>query len=222
MKLSEHLMTAESPDIYEMFKTELVQFISQTEPRHAHLYNWLEFYDQRRSGWSNAFRNPELQQSNKGEAGNSHYSAVTHLTGLTLDLGVKCMVAEMHVYAGCRRGITTGQYKGGSGPTRVKMDEKLVQECFDRIQNTQLTSENATVFVAELLDKIGLNKSQNVTESTEGPISEEEPMSKQTSVLQTHKFLADQIQARTNVRIDSPKFINTPHKKIVKKNEIFL
>ena len=217
MKLSEHLMTAESPDIYEMFKTELVQFISQTEPRHAHLYNWLEFYDQRRSGWSNAFRNPELPQSNKGEAGNSHYSAVTHLTGLTLDLGVKCMVAEMHVYAGCRRGITTGQYKGRSGPTRVKMDEKLVQECFDRIQNTQLTSENATVFVAELLDKIGLKKSQNVTESTEGHISEEEPMSKQTSVLQTHKFLADQIQARTNVRIDSPKFINAPHKKIGKK-----
>ena len=48
-----------------------------------------------------------------GEAGNAHYSAVTHLTGLPLDLGVKCMIAEYHVYAGCRRGIVNGQYRGG-------------------------------------------------------------------------------------------------------------
>ena len=172
------------------------------------MYNWLEFYDQRRTGWAKGFRNPELPKTNKGESGNSRYSAVTYLTGLTLDLGVKCMVAEMHVYAGCRRGITTGQYKGGNGPTRVNMNAKLVQETFNRISNTPLTSKDSVQFVADVLVKIGLKENVDVTEN------EEVPMSKQRSVLQTHKFLADQIQAKAVARIESPKFINAPHKKL--------
>ena len=85
MKLAESLMNAETPDIYKMFKDELLKFISESEQRYSHLYNWLEFYDNRRSGWSRAFRNPELPKTNKGESGNAHYSAVTHLTGMTLD-----------------------------------------------------------------------------------------------------------------------------------------
>ena len=204
-------MNAETPKVYDLFKKELLEFISQTEQRHAHLYNWLEFYDQRRTGWAKAFRNPELPKTNKGESGNSRYSAVTHLTGLPLDLGVKCTVAEMHVYAGCRREITTGQYKGGNGPTQVNMNAKLVQETFNRISNTPLTSRDSVEFVADVLVKIGLKENVDVTEN------EEVPMSKQRSVLQTHKFLADQIQAKAVARIESPKFINAPHKKIMKR-----
>ena len=203
MKLSLNLMIAESPEIYDLFKKEMLEFISQTEQRYSYLYNWLEFYDQRKTGWANAFRNPELPQSNKGEAGNAHYSAVTHLTALTLDLGVKCMMAEMTVYAGCKREITTGQYKGGNGPTRVKMNEKLLKETFQRIENTPLTSEAASALVRDVLEKIGLKG--NIEEENLQP-------SKQRSELATHKYLADQINARTEARVDSPKFVNTPHK----------
>ena len=144
-----------------------------------------------------------MPQSNKGEAGNAHYSAVTHLTALTLDLGVKCMMAEMTVYAGCKREITTGQYKGGNGPTRVKMNEKLLKETFRRIENTPLTSEAASALVRDVLEKIGLKG--NIEEENLQP-------SKQRSELATHKYLADQINARTEARVDSPKFVNTPHK----------
>ena len=101
MKLSQNLMTAENPMIYELFKKEMIDFISATDQRHDYLMNWFEFYDARKSGWSNAFRNPELPQSNKGEAGNAHYSAVTHLTGLTLDLGVKCMINDCRISCVC-------------------------------------------------------------------------------------------------------------------------
>ena len=43
MKLSLNLMIAESPEIYDLFKKEMLEFISQTEQRYSHLYNWLEF-----------------------------------------------------------------------------------------------------------------------------------------------------------------------------------
>ena len=208
MKLSENLMNSETPKIYDLFKKEMLDFISKTEKRHEYLYNWFEFYDCRKTGWSNAFRNAELPKSNKGEAGNAHYSAVTHLTGLTLDLGVKCMVAEFHVYAGCRKGIVTGQYKGGRGPSRVAMDEKLVKETFDRIRNTPLTSNGAVGFVNNVLNKIGL-KDDNIIEQSQ---EIEQVPAKQRSQLQTHQYLAQQIQARAEARIESPKFINTPHK----------
>ena len=137
--------------------------------------------------------------------GNAHYSAVTHLTKLTLDLGVKAMVAEMHVYSGCRRGITNGQYKGGKGPSRVMMDERMLMETFKRIKNTPLTSKESTAFVKSVLEKIGLND-DNENENIEIPVT------KQRSVLATHRYLADQIKARTEARIESPKFINAPHK----------
>jgi hypothetical protein len=113
------------------------------------------------------------------------------------------------VYAGCRRGITAGQYKGGNGPTRVTMDDKLVKETFDRISNTPLTSDGSTAFVTDILNRLGLKESvvnENLLEK------EHVPVAKQRSVLQTHKYLADQLQARADARIESPKFINAPHK----------
>ena len=158
MKLAKSLMNSETPKMYELFKLQLQDFISKTEQRHELLFNWFEFYDARRTGWSKAFRNPELPKTNKGESGNSHYSAVTHLTQLTLDLGVKCMVAEFHVYAGCKKGIVTGQYKGGNGPSRVKMDEKLVLEAFNRIENTPLTPGRTEELVSTVLKQLGLKQ----------------------------------------------------------------
>ena len=211
MKLSEHLMNAECPELYDLFKTELLAFISETEQRHSHLFNWLEFYDQRRTGWSKAYRNAELPKTNKGESGNAHYSNVTHLTKMTLDLGVKAMVAEMHVYSGCRRGITNGQYKGGKGPSKAMMDEKLVSETFTRIKNTPMTSNESTAFVKSVLERIGLN---DETENENFKM----PATKQRSVLATHRYLADQIKARTEARIESPKFVNAPHVKAPKKS----
>ena len=204
MKLSENLMNSETPLVYDLFKKEIVDFISKTENRHAHLVNWLKFYDSRKTGWSRAFRNPELPKTNKGEAGNAHYSAVTHLTGLTLDLGVKCMVAEFHVYAGCRRGIVTGQYRGGSGPSRIVMDNRMIKETFDRIAITPLTSEGAVDFVNKVLKQLGMNETENV--------ALEPTITKQPSVLQTHKFLQEQIKARTEARVSSPSFRHTPDK----------
>ena len=209
MKLSENLMNAESPDVYQLLKKEMLDFISKTAQRHDYLYNWFEFYDSRKTGWSRAYRNPELPKSNKGEAGNAHYSAVTHLTGLTLDLGVKCMMAEFHVYAGCRRGIITGQYKGGNGPTRVIMDDRMIKETFERIQNTPLTSDGAAAFVSNVLKKLGLKETDENVNLSE---SEQVPIVKARSQLQTHKYLAGQMKARAEARISSPKFINTPHK----------
>ena len=50
MKLSLNLMIAESPEIYDLFKKEMLEFISQTEQRYSYLFNWLEFYDQRKTG----------------------------------------------------------------------------------------------------------------------------------------------------------------------------
>ena len=99
MKISQKLMEAQDPIIYELLKKEMLSFISKNEKRHNYLMNWFEFYDSRKVGWSNAFRNRELPKTNKGEAGNARYSAVTHLTNLTLDLGVKCMISEFHVYS---------------------------------------------------------------------------------------------------------------------------
>ena len=208
MKIAENLMNAESPEIYKVIKEELVKFISQTEQRYDHLHFWLEFYDNRKCGWARAFRNPELPMSNKAEAGNAHYSAVTHLTGLPLDLGVKCIVSEMHVYSGCKQGIKTGQYKGGNGPTRVRMEEKMLKATFDRIKNTPLTSDDSDAFVQDIIKRIGLKEpSEEEVAADQNKIP-----SRQRSVLQTHKFLEDQIRARTDARIDSPKFINAPHK----------
>ena len=217
MKLSEHLMKAETPELYDLFKKELLEFISKTEQRHSHLYNWLEFYDSRKIGWSKAFRNPELPKTNKGESGNAHYSAVTHLTGLPLDLGVKAIIAEMHVYAGCKRGIKTGQYKGGNGPTRATMDEKLTTEIFERISKAPLTHRDSAIFMNDILDKIGL-KEKSVDEASLEEITDEEcseverPVEKSRSVFQTHLYLAKQLESRAKARIESPKFINGPHK----------
>ena len=50
MKLILNLMIAESPEIYDLFKKEMLEFISQTEQRYSYLFNWLEFYDQRKTG----------------------------------------------------------------------------------------------------------------------------------------------------------------------------
>ena len=66
MKLCESLMTAADPMQYNLFKKELVSFISKNEKRHDYLMNWFEFYDSRKTGWSNAFRNPQLPKTNKG------------------------------------------------------------------------------------------------------------------------------------------------------------
>ena len=142
-----------------------------------------------------------------GEAGNAHYSAVTHLTGLPLDLGVKCMIAEYHVYAGCRRGIVNGQYRGGSGPTRAVMDQKFVKETFSRIEKTSITSDEAVQLVKKVLLSIGLQDNESTVRQEQEPI----PV-KQRSQLQVSKHLAEQIKARADARISSPKYINAPHK----------
>ena len=211
MKLSQNLMNAETPIIYDLFKKQMQEYISKTEQRYDYLFHWFEFYDERRTGWSRAYRNPELPKTNKGEAGNSHYSAVTHLTGLTLDLGVKCMISEFHVYAGCKRGIVTGLYKGGKGPSRVIMEEKMVRESFNRIENTPLTSKGAEEFVSKILEKLGLKETEAVSDGSENQ-SGKAPITKQRSQLQTHRYLAQQMKARTEARNASPSFINTPHK----------
>ena len=211
MKLAKSLMNSETPKMYELFKLQLQDFISKTEQRHELLFNWFEFYDARRTGWSKAFRNPELPKTNKGESGNSHYSAVTHLTQLTLDLGVKCMVAEFHVYAGCKKGIVTGQYKGGNGPSRVKMDEKLVLEAFNRIENTPLTPGRTEELVSSVLKQLGLKEIETNSDSS-GIEGEEPSITRKSSELQTYRFLAQQMQARTEASTSSPTFINAPHK----------
>lgn len=174
-------------------------------------------YHSRKTGWSKAFRNPELPKTNKGEAGNAHYSAVTHLTGLTLDLGVKCMVAEFHVYAGCRKGIENGQYKGGSGPSRAVMDAKLVKETFERISNTPLTSKASLEFVNNILKTLGLKETSETTDqetmsTNQESETEDQPITREPSVLQVHKFLEEQVQARSSANTSSPKYINTPDK----------
>ena len=208
MKLSENLMNAETPQIYELFKTEMVEFISKTEQRYEYLIHWFEFYDARKVGWAKAFRNAELPKTNKGEAGNAHYSAVTHLTELTLDLGVKAMLAEFHVYAGCKRGIVSGLYKGGNGPSRVAMESRMIQETFKRIQNTPLTSKGSEEFVSKVLKQIGLKETLNVSHVNTG----QEPVIRQRSQFKTHQFLAEEMRARTEARISAPSFENTPHK----------
>ena len=175
------------------------------------MYNWFEFYDSRKTGWSKAYRNAELPKTNKGEAGNARYSAVTHLTGLPLDLGVKCMIAEFHVYAGCKKGIVNGLYKGGSGPSRVNMENKLIRETFERIRNTPLTSKDSEEFVNNVLDKLGLKEVVEETEDSEND-ENQVPITKQRSQLQTHRFLEEQQKARTEARVKAPTFINTPHK----------
>ena len=207
MQLSVNLMKAVDPTTYNLLKKEMNDFISKTERRHEYLMNWFEFYDSRRTGWSNAFRNPDLPQTNKGEAGNAHYSAVTGLTGLTLDMGVKCMIAEYHVYAGCRRGIVNGQYKGGKGPSRVAMDEKMIKETFSRIENTQLTPKDALKYVEDILKAIGVKEHENLDDQ-----SQSTPVQKQRSEHQLHKHLAEQIKARKDAHLSSPKYINAPHK----------
>ena len=204
-------MNAETPIIYDLIKKQMQEYISKTEQRYDYLFHWIEFYDARRTGWSKAYRNPELPKTNKGEAGNSHYSAVTHLTGLTLDLGVKCMLSEFHVYAGCKRGIVTGLYKGAKGPSRVIMEEKMVRESFNRIENTPLTSKGAEEFVSKILQKLGLKETEAVSDGSENQ-SGKDPITKQRSQLQTHRYLAQQMKAKTEARNASPSFINTPHK----------
>ena len=211
MKMAQQLMQAESPQIYELFKTEMLSFISKTEKRHDYLYNWFEFYDSRKTGWSKAYRNAELPKTNKGEAGNSRYSAITHLTGLPLDLGVKCMIAEFHVYAGCKKGIVTGLYKGGSGPSRVNMENRLISEIFERIRNTPLTAKDSEEFVKNVLEKLGLKEDIEENEDSEND-ENQVAITKQRSQLQTHRFLEEQQKARTEARVKAPTFINTPHK----------
>ena len=119
------------------------------------------------------------------------------------------MVAEFHVYAGCRRGIENGQYQGGSGPSRVVMDNKHVKEAFDRIAITPLTSDGSLEFVQQILNKLGLKETSG-NKDKESPT--EQGVSRQPSVLQTHKFLQEQVKARTAENISSPKYVNTPDK----------
>ena len=134
-----------------------------------------------------------------------------------MDLGVKAIIAEMHVYAGCKRGIKTGQYKGGNGPTRATMDEKLTTEIFERISKAPLTHRDSAIFMNDILDKIGL-KEKSVDEASLEEITDEEcseverPVEKSRSVFETHLYLAKQLESRAKARIESPKFINGPHK----------
>ena len=103
--------------------------------------------------------------------------------------------------------IVNGQYRGGSGPTRVAMNAKLVKETFARIQNTPLTAKDALEFVDTVLISIGVKENEKDDENPDPPL----PV-KQRSQLQTHLHLAKQIKDRTEARISSPKFINAPHK----------
>ena len=97
----------------------------------------------------------------------------------------------LHIHAGCKRGIKTGQYKGGNGPTRVKMEERSIKEAFERIKNTPLTSKDSHVFVSDVLTKIGLKENLNednlIEENlTEGNLPVNEPvMQKPTSTWPT-------------------------------------
>ena len=128
-----------------------------------------------------------------------------------MDLGVKAIIAEMHVYAGCKRGIKTGQYKGGNGPTRATMDEKLTTEIFERISKAPLTHRDSAIFMNDILDKIGL-KEKSVDEASLEEITDEEcseverPVEKSRSVFETHLYLAKQLESRAKARIESPKW----------------
>ena len=121
------------------------------------------------------------------------------------------MVAEFHVYAGCKKGIVTGQYKGGNGPSRVKMDEKLVLEAFNRIENTPLTPGRTEELVSSVLKQLGLKEIETNSDSS-GIEGEEPSITRKSSELQTYRFLAQQMQARTEASTSSPTFINAPHK----------
>ena len=132
---------------------------------------------------------------------------MTNLTSLPLDLGVKCMIAEYHVYAGCRKGFVNGLYKGGKGPTRAAMDQKIVKETFTRIEKTSITSDEAVQMVKTVLLSIGLHNNENTESQEQEPI----PV-KQRSQLHVSKHLAEQIKARADEKISSPKYINAPHK----------
>ena len=58
---------------------------------------------------------------------------------------------------------------------------------------------------------MGLKEVESVSDVSENE-NEEAPISKQRSQLQTHRFLAQQMKARTEARNASPSFTNTPHK----------
>ena len=60
-----------------------------------------------------------------------------------------------------------------------------------------MTSNESTAFVKSVLERIGLN---DETENENFKM----PATKQRSVLATHRYLADQIKARTEARIESP------------------
>ena len=97
------------------------------------------------------------------------------------------MMAEFHVYAGCKRGIVTGLYKGGNGPSRVTMEGKLIKETFQRIKNTPLTSNDSEEFVSKVLERLGLKEIEVNSDLSENA-SGEAPITKQRSQLQTHSF----------------------------------
>ena len=167
LRFGAELQEAEDPDIYMKVYNAFRVWICERESRKKHLINWLNWWHQRRHGCFKAFRSVNLPNTNKAEAGNSKYRDATHLTKLTLDMGVKSAVSEYHMYSGQRQGYINGTFQGGRGPSRHIMDLRAVEASVTRVSKTPLTKTEAEQLLAEKFDSIGIPYHHLISEDSD-------------------------------------------------------
>ena len=195
LKFAEGLLHSVTPAVYEKIYIAYQKWVNERSSRREALGDWLDWWHQRRSGWSQAFRNVDLPRTNLAEVGNCKYSPRTGMTNMAIDVGMQAIIAEHQEQAERKRGVLNGDFLVGKGRSRCDLNEKQIKDLVKRIKDTPANSDEESNEVNRILQSI-LDPKDQIFEEFNQP----------------ENMLAKNIQARESAILNSPTHHGAVHR----------
>ena len=154
LKFAEGLLNASTPAVYEGIFHCYKMWIQERQGRIDSLMDWLIWWNERRSGWSNAFRDVQLPRTNLAEIGNSKFSQKSGMTKLSLDMAIKAIIVEHQEYAAKKIGVVNGDFIVGKGRSRLNMEDRQIKALFKRINEMPSNPTEQNIQIENIVGEI--------------------------------------------------------------------
>ena len=156
VKMAVALQEAATPSVYEATLTKFNQWVNQLPSRKNKISPYIKWWNFRRSHWSTAFKNNDVDSHSLAEAGNSSMGRKNIMKNSAID---RCIRWEMNVYMKYHmklEGLVKGTFQGGRGPSRAALNKREMDAIHRRIESTPLDGQELNAIVNELMSSINL------------------------------------------------------------------
>lgn len=213
LRFSFQLLEAATPSKFELLYKEFVNWICKTKDRKNKLLPWLKWWYQRKTQWSTAYTDLELDGVNLAEGGQSKYRMNNNLKKLQLYRGCIYEIGDYLLYSSRLKAMTHQNFVG-KGPSKEILDQREALNVMERVKDHFLTQEDLDDLFENYL---GIRPKKKIEDVDDDDSFSSTPPKKRPFLLNDFEKL-DSANARFTPNSKSPYTYKSPRVKPPKKN----